>query len=218
MTEPAPSSNSLPIKAPAGVSPERLAEIRSMEDGDLRALIEGSFLRAARELYDASAALAELEERGLDVNPYRRGIYSFLFKVAEGRLAPEALLAFAGRQSVLRSLAAGSSLKEQVEIAAGKTLPVVVIDPATGEKSHKVYSADVILRTKGLPELVFGPDGVRNVTEQEAMLNRTPRPTTPLRFTVGKVTADRSNMTMKVGREVFPVADAIAALRTLGLI
>lgn len=115
-------SDLVPVRPSA--TPPALAAVPTAE---LRAELARGLTLTAETLYRLGTIWAELERRGEDLSSLRHGLARTLPLIASGRLAAEAVVAFAGRPALLRALD-GVPIDRQREYAAGS--PVAVIDPA----------------------------------------------------------------------------------------
>lgn len=104
-----------------------LPDLAEVATADLRAELARGLSLTAQTLMRLGMIWAELERRGEDLSDLKYGLARTLPLIASGRLAAEAVLAFANRPALLRALE-GVPLVEQRAFAAGKN--VAVIDPA----------------------------------------------------------------------------------------
>ena len=99
------------------------ATLASMPTNKLRAELAHGLTLTAVTLSKLGMVWAELERRGEDLSDLRVGIARTLPLIAAGRLAAEAVVAFAGRPMILRALE-GVPLDLQRRLADGETIPV----------------------------------------------------------------------------------------------
>ena len=98
-------------------------ELTSMSVPDLRAELSKGLTMTARGLSHMAAVWEELESRGEDLSDLRCGMGLLLPVIASGRLAAEAVVAFAGRPLILKHLE-GMPLDQQRRYADGEPIPV----------------------------------------------------------------------------------------------
>jgi hypothetical protein len=146
-------------------------DLATWTDADLRAELVRGLTMTAAGLARMGWVWQELERRGCDLSDLRQGIALYLPEIASGRLAPEAVVAFASRRSILRALT-GVPLNEQRRLAAGGTLPI--IDPGEPDASNEYPLAS--LPSSMLPVVFAGDGDIRTPQLQRLFLrSRTPR-------------------------------------------
>lgn len=142
-------------------------EIASVSTDQLRAELARGLALTADTLSRLGMIWAELERRGEDLSDLRKGIGRALPLIAAGRLAAEAVVAFAGRPAVLRAIE-GLPLDRQRALSSGKEL----IEVGDGDNIDRVP-------LKSLPGsmlgVVFGDGEIRTPGQQRLLL--TSRPT-----------------------------------------
>lgn len=191
-----------------------LEDLKAMDTPALRAELAAALGHTARQLVRLAAIWAELESRGEDLSALRTGIGTYLPGIAAGAVAAEAVVAFAGQKSLLRAV---TSLPpdEQRRLAAGGTVPMAV----TSEDgyTHRMVSL-ATLPSRAIYQ-VFGDRCVRSVPAQIAILSAAPTPWRgdgkPVRR--GRITVDRKNGIVRVGRAVAQLADVVAAMKAAGV-
>lgn len=100
--------------------------VRHLSTDELRQELSRAITMTAHAVAYLAACWTELERRGEDLSGLKIGLAPYLREVAQGRLAPEAVVTFAGQRMVLRWLAR-QPLEMQQRIASGE--PVTVIEP-----------------------------------------------------------------------------------------
>lgn len=115
-------------KALASADPASAVHLSTAE---LRENLGRAIQMTAASIAYLAAVWVELERRGEDLSQVRTGLAPYLRDVASGRVAPEAVLAFAGQRMVLRWVAK-KSIAEQRLLAQGA--PVTVIEPDGTQK------------------------------------------------------------------------------------
>lgn len=117
------------MSLPATYTPISLTR---METQDLRAELGRAITMTADSLAYLAGVWAELERRGEDLSDLKIGLAPYLRDVASGRLAPEAVLTFAGRKMVLKWVAR-QPYEQQKKLAAEPT--VTISTPAGKHKT-----------------------------------------------------------------------------------
>lgn len=186
------------------LAPARPADLTAASTADLRAELARGLALTADTLTRLGRVWAELESRGEDLSDLRRGLGRTLPLIAAGRLAAEAVVAFAGRPGVLDRLA-GLPLVEQRRLAAGG--PVAVITPADpGTVEELPLAALPTSRVR----LVLDGGEVLTPAEQRVRLparRGKPKPAADHRYRP-RLDGD----TLHVGRMAVPLVDVLAAL------
>lgn len=180
-------------------------DLASMETGLLRSELARGIAILASDLLRLSQIWAELERRGEDLSPLRIGMGRNLPLIAAGLLDPKAVVAFAGKPSVLRALE-GVPLDEQRRLAEGGEIKV--IDPTNPARVQSLplaslpapavrrVFADGHIRTPDQQRLSFRPPR-RQRQEEETDRRYQPR-------------YDRETGLVAVGKMRFALADLIA--------
>jgi hypothetical protein len=153
-----------------------------------------------------AAVIAELESRGEDLSDLKIGLLPILREVAVGRLAAEAVVAFAGRRVVLRALV-GVPLGMQRRLAAGES--VAVIDP-NDPKSVSEYPL-VKLPAAAVP-LVFVDGEIRDPAAQRLALRQRQKPAPAPAARHYRPRYDSGEGAVRVGRMKVPVAELVHEL------
>ena len=138
--------------------------IRSATTPALRAELARALTITAQGLSYLAAVWAELERRGEDLSSLRSGMARSLPLIANGTLAAEAAVAFAGRYTVLAEIAK-LPLPEQVRLASGALVPVAT---STG-----VANIPATAFTAAQARGVFSAGRILTPEEQEAPRDRT---------------------------------------------
>jgi hypothetical protein len=183
--------------------------LASTSTSDLRTELARGLRLTADTLTRLGMVWAELERRGEDLAALRHGLARTLPLIAAGRLAAEAVVAFASRLSILRALD-GVPLAEQRRLAAGE--PIEVILP--GDPKHTEQVSVQALPVNRL-RLVFADGEILPPAEQRLRLRERRR-------AKGKTEAeyryqpryDRAAGTITVGRMTVQLADLLSALAT----
>lgn len=145
------------------------ADLSAVPTEELVERFRRGVLATAAAVADLARLWAELHRRGADVSDLRGGILRWVPLVATAQLAPEAVLAFANRPTVLRALA-GVPLAEQARLSKGGEVAVYV----EGRDDPDMIPLTRLPAT-AVP-LVIGDGFVRTPEEQRAaVLGRTPR-------------------------------------------
>lgn len=198
--------------------PETMPELPQLTELDtptLRAELTDALSQDfARRLIRIAAIWAELERRGEDLSSLRTGIGTYLPAIAAGTVTPEAVVAFAGRESVLRKIATLPP-DEQRRLAAGGTV-LLVVGSESGYTHRMVPLAALPARSVNQ---VFGERCIRSESAQIAMLSAPPAAMKRSgRVKRGNVVVDRKAAIVKVGSATATIEDVLAALRAAGAI
>ena len=179
-------------------------DLATMPTPQLRQELAHGLTLTAVTLTKLGMVWAELERRGEDLSDLRVGIARTLPLIAAGRLAAEAVVAFAGRPMILRSLE-GVPLDMQRRLADGEPIPVY-LPGEQGPKSMPLARIPAAAVTRVIADGV-----VRTPAEQRlAIRTKKHKPTESQRKYA--VTVDREARTLKVGKVVIPIATVLAAM------
>jgi len=154
------------------VIPE-VAEIAALDTPRLRAELSRALTITAHGLAYLAAVWAELERRGEDLSDLRSGLAVYLPAIAAGRLAPEAVVQFAGQSTLLRRVMS-LPVDEQRRLAAGEPLPVVVATP-DGELVERRLPARA-LAARQIAQVFDDYGRVRTPIEQRQVAQQQRRP------------------------------------------
>jgi hypothetical protein len=172
----------------------------------LRAELARGLTLTADHLARLGSIWAELERRGEDLSDLREGLAEWLPRIAAGRLAAEAVVAFATRRGLLRALD-GVPLDRQRRLAAGE--PVSVIDVSTDDG---VLELPATRLPPAAVRLVFADGEVRSPQAQRLAL----RPRRPRREDDQdrryRPRYDHATGTVRVGRMTVQLADLLKEL------
>lgn len=162
-------------------------------------------------LREGCKILVELEKRGENVGPLSRGLFRYYRQIANGSLAPAAVLAFAGNTFVLPRLMA-LPVAEQRKYADGAPVPVV-----EHNQEGKLVTVEKPLRHLVMreAELVFTDSGIRPVDAQKRLVakrvKQTHRSAVPL-----AIRADMATEEIVIGQLRVKVAELYTPLKKLG--
>lgn len=190
--------------------------VHEMDTPTLRAELARVLTVTADTLVYLAAVWRELERRGEDLSALRSGIGQYIPLIANGQLAAEALVHFAGRISLLRAVQS-LPIDEQRRLALGGKLPVVTIAP-DGQLDQTDVPA-VSLTTEQI-RMVFDVGRIRAPSEQRNLLAST-RTAAKRRATRGRnyrVRIDKEAGTVQVGRMSVSIEEVIDALRLAGVL
>ena len=179
------------------------SDLRKMSTPDLRLVLAKGLTLTAETLVRLGTVWAELERRGEDLSDLRTGIARTLPLIAAGRLAAEAVVAFAGRPLVLRSLE-GMDLALQRRLADGEPIPIYLPgeDEPRGMPLARVPAAAI--------SRVIADGVVRTPAEQRLTIRTSKKSKeSPRRY---NIVVDRDAKTLKVGKAVVPIASVLAAM------
>jgi hypothetical protein len=178
---------------------------------DLHARLKRSLEASAAGLYEAAAIWSELNRRG--EAPSASGIMQWLRRIATGELAAEAVVSFAGQDSLLIGLV-GMPLDQQRKYAAGEAITVATFDADGGTVTEEKPLLQLSAREV---KLAIDRGQVRPVKAQINSLkrSRTASKTTPHYSTV-TVQADLVAGVLVVGHARVSPSELAVALRSLG--
>jgi hypothetical protein len=185
-------------------------DLSTRSTDELRAQLAETLEITVANLLRMAAIVAELERRGVDLADLRLGLVGYLRQIAHGRLAARAVVRFAERPLLLRSVSS-LPLPDQERLAEGERVQLAVHQE--GAVTHRLVdpldlSADQVRR-------VFGRDGLRTVEQQVPLLEErraAPRKRAPRR---GTVSADSERSGLRIGRSFAPLEEVLAALAEL---
>jgi len=109
-----------------------LCEIQSMSIHQLHEELAKGLKLTIESLTRTAMVWRELESRGADLSKYKVGITRSLPLIAKGMIAPEAVIAFAGRPGIAKHLL-GMNIDDQKKYADGEPIPVYVPGQAEPE-------------------------------------------------------------------------------------
>ena len=193
-----------PITAGGAVA----GNVATIPTADLLAELARGLTLIAANLTRLGLVWAELERRGANLAPLRKGLVKTLPLIAAGLLAAESVVGFAGRPpAVLRALE-GVPLDLQRRLAAGES--VDVIDPTAPAHVMSLPLADLPVAAV---RLAFGSGEMRSPDAQRLAFR--PRPRTPCDDSAEyryRPRYDREAGTIAVGRMTVQVGDLLQAL------
>lgn len=179
----------------------------ALSTAELRDRLAASIQVTADKLAEMAAIWSELEARGEDLSDLRRGIGHYIPMIAAGRLAAEAVVAFSGSKTVLRSMA-NLPLAEQRRLARDGRIAVASDD---GSPPREIQVSHLPAR---MAAIVFGDGYIRDPREQAEILAVRPRAREAKRPGVSVyVTPDRQNLV--AGNTKIPMTSVIAALASI---
>lgn len=172
---------------PAEITPTPPLDLQEVDTPTLRGELSRALTLTAQGITYLAAVWAELERRGEDLSDLRSGLASYLPAIAAGTLAAEAVVQFAGQRNLLKRISA-LALDEQVRIAHGEPLPVIITDDS-GDFTEKLLPARALTARQVLA--VFDDHGrVRSPIEQRQIYSSAkPRGPRPRRVTRPEVEA-----------------------------
>lgn len=189
-------------------------DLAGMDTSALRAELAASLNMTARHILRLSHIWAELEKRGEDLSELRNGIGAYLPAIAAGVVAAEAVVAFAGQPTMLRSVAT-LPIEEQRRLAAGGTVPLVV--GSDKGYTHRMVPLSAI-PARSIPQ-IFGNRCIREEAAQIALLSAPPPPWKgngkPVRR--GQIVIDRKLSIVRVGKAEVTLSEMVGALRAAGV-
>lgn len=156
----------------------------------------------------------ELQRRGEDLSELRTGVAQFLPLIASGQLRADVIVRFAGRQHLLRAVAA-LPVEEQKRLASGGKVETIH-QFANGRVEPILVAASDM--TVAQVKLAFDYGRIRSVGEQTNLAtgrNRSVRRQAALRRKY-RVNVEMTTETVTVGRMTVPLSEVLDALRRAG--
>lgn len=146
-------------------------EITGWDTARLRSELTRAVTLTAAGLAYLAMIWNELTRRGEDLSELRSGLATYLPMIANGTLAAEAVVQFAGQRGLLNRLA-HRPLDEQRRLAEGEPVPVAI-----GAEERLLTARQLTMRQVAI---VFDDQGrVRSPIEQRQALERRPERTRP---------------------------------------
>lgn len=188
-----------------------LNDIHTASTATLRAVLAKGLTYTAQALTAMGAAWQELVRRGEDLedlrNELRVGLPRSLPLIAAGRLAAEAVIAFAGKPLILRRLE-GLPLEEQRRLADGAPIPIYLPDEKEPQSMPLSRIPPFALR------LAISDGMIRTPAEQRLAMRKTvakkKNQQSPSRKYHISVNAD--DQVILINRAVIPISSMIAAM------
>lgn len=177
-------------------------DLAAMPTDKLRSELAHGLTLTAVTLTKLGMVWAELERRGEDLSDLRIGIARTLPLIAAGRLAAEAVVAFAGRPMILRALE-GVPLELQRRLADGEPIPIY-LPGSDGPQSLPLARIPSAAITRVIA------DGIVRTPSEQRMAMRTKKRIPEHRKY--KIVVDREARTIRVGKMVLPIASILAAM------
>lgn len=184
-------------------------ELGRIPTPDLRRELARGMTLVAERLYSLGLIWVELERRGEDLSDLRSNMSKYLPLIGARVLAAEAVIAFAGRRSVLDMLQ-GVPLEEQRRLAAGGLIEVIAPDDP-----HETESVPIQSIPSPRLRLVFAEGKILSPAEQrvrQQQRRRPPRGEGEDRSRRYRPHYDRAAGTVTVGKMTVNLADLLAAL------
>lgn len=179
-------------------------ELQKLPTVDLRRELAKGLTLTAETLIRLGVVWAELERRGEDLSELRTGIARTLPLIASGRIAAEAVVAFAGRPMVLRSLE-GMDLALQRRLADGEPIPIYL----PGEDGPRAMP---LARIPAAAISRVIADGVVRTPAEQRLAIRVKRRKDDDSTRRYNIVVDREARTLKIGKAVVPIASVLAAM------
>jgi hypothetical protein len=195
-------------------TPDGPDDITALSNDDLLRRLGETFDLTITCLLNTAALYREAVHRGLDVPQYRSGLAVYIPLISVGTVAPEAVAAFAGYLSVLKKITL-LPVAEQKRLATGGTVEVAE-RREDGTFDARTLPFTAILATPARVKLVLGERCLRTIPEQVAILTTPPR-VNAIASAMGKVSVNRRDKVVRIGKAVAPLADVIAAMKAAGV-
>lgn len=109
------------------IKSQSIMQIEAASTNELKQQLTQGLSISARQLSYLAQIWRELENRGEDLSDLKSGLATYLPLIAEGKLAPEIVVKFAGQKTLI-SYAISLPLTEQRHLAENPVIPVVTID------------------------------------------------------------------------------------------
>ncbi|GEM_PF-515399 len=187
-------------------------ELHNIPTATLRAELARLLTITADHLMYLAAVWRELENRGEDLSPLRTGLAAYLPLIASHQLCAEAVIRFAGNQTLLRAVAT-LPLQEQERLAQGGMVPVLCVDER-GEFAPRETPAHAL--TAAQARIVFDAGKVRDLDEQRSIIDsvRMKRANRGSKKTIqtDKIRIDRVKREIRVGKVRLTVPEILSAL------
>lgn len=175
--------------------------IQAMSTDELRAELARGLALVAENLFRCGLIWVELEKRGEDLAPLRRGIAVYLPLIGAGRVDARAVVRFAGTPALLRAVTL-LPIEEQVRLGMGNTVPLVLEDGA-------VQATDPLRLTAPQINQVFAAGLIRSTAEQKEILSR--RLNRAVKKTAVRYDRAKGGRFL-INRQVVPMSQIIAAM------
>jgi hypothetical protein len=189
-------------------------DLASIPTDALRSLLVRELADFAKHLLRLAAIWVELERRGEDMTSLRGGIGKYLPAIAAGTVLADTVVRFSGHSTLLRHV---SSLTPEQQ---RKVLDDGSIDVAERKNGHHdLRRIPVTALTSAQIRLAFAERSIRTEAEQVAILY-SPAPAWKPRkaFKSGRVTVDRTQETVAIGRSQVSIQEMMEALKDAGII
>jgi hypothetical protein len=188
-------------------------ELAKLSSSDLRAELVRSLSLSVEHLTRAASIVRLLEERGEAVeDEANKSLVSWLRRIAYGQLAPEAVIRFSGKPSLINQISS-LPLPDQRRVASGQPVSLVVRRGSGGFDSRLI---DPLYMSPSQFTQVFARGRIRDEAEQIAFLEAGPvESDTKKPSKVGRLRPDTKRAGLVIGRTFAPVADILGALALL---
>lgn len=194
----------MPSLVPLIESPSEMAELSELSNAALRRELTKTLTVTAQNLVRLAAIWCELDRRGDDMSDLRGGLCSWMPLIGTGRLAAEAVVAFASKPWILKAIE-GVSLGEQRRLAKGGKVTVY-----SAEKSEEMQLAAIPVRllTCVISDGIVHSESEQRMQAEARNISRRESVVAPKHT----VKVDRSRGMISIGNLKTPVAPVIAAL------
>lgn len=182
-------------------------QLNNVTTAAIRAELDQIVKDTAEWMERASVLLVELRRRGEDHPLMHSNVLRAFKGIAERKLSAEAVLAVGGNANIVRALEK-LPLDQQAGYAKDCPVPVVEVSP---EGKHVTAYRKLQSLGPSVIDRVFGPDGLRSIEEQKAMLAAPSN-----RIRVDGILIDTSERRIIIARKHISPADLIGPLKALG--
>lgn len=205
---------SIDVTAPTDTA---LARLRDLDTAALRSELLRALTVTAETLAYLGAVWRELENRGEDLSDLSAGLGRYLPMIAAGQLDAEVVVRFAGRQLLLRAVAA-LPIGEQRRLALGGGVQILTVDD--DGKVAEVEMAATALTAQQV-RMAFDYGRIRSVAEQRNMLGSAKMAASRRGRGSGRqfrMKVDPIAGTVTVGKMTVPLSEVIESLVAAGAI
>jgi len=185
------SGTAIAIDAFEGSHEQVSTDISSLSNQELDQLFAESLTNTAKGLHIMALCFSEKLRRGLPTPDIRSGILIYIPAIAQGKLAAEAVVTFAGMPSVINRLK-GMNLEEQRKFAAGKRIEVAERDE-NGEivfekKPLALLTCKQVIRAIDFGQVRSRPAQINSLKNEVITTRRPPKQKRKVKISVDKDT------------------------------
>ena len=152
----------------------------------------------ARHLHHLARIWRELESRGEDLSDIRHGLFAYLPQIADGKVVPEIVINYAGKKTLLATLAC---MPVEIQRRISETSHIEIVTESGDVVETPVNS----LRATDISKIFDITSGtIRDINEQRAMIGKVSsrKPRKPVTSIVGFEQQDGSELLVISGKRV----------------